>query len=67
MATLYFNGRPVNVPSGTTLQDLLKLQDRDPALVVVTIDNKFVPRSGYRHLALPDGASVKARELHDGG
>jgi len=67
MAIIYFNDKPVDAPAGATLKALLKLQACDPALVVVTIDGKFVPGAEYSILALPDGARVKTRELLGGG
>ncbi len=67
MAVIYFNDRPIEIPAGTTLKELLKLQGRDPELVIVTVDEKFVPRAEYRKLLLPEGARVRARELQSGG
>lgn len=67
MATIYFDDKPVDAPAGATLKDLLELEGRDPALVVVTVDGKFVPGAEYGKLALHDGARVKARELLGGG
>lgn len=67
MGVIYFNDKPVDAPAGVTLTELLKLQGRDPALVVVTVDEKFVPRAEYDKMALPDGARVKTRELLGGG
>jgi thiamine biosynthesis protein ThiS len=67
MAVIYFNDKPVEAPAGATLKELLKQQDCDPALVVVTVDGKFVPAAEYNKLALPGGARVKARELQAGG
>ena len=64
---LYFNDKEVATPAGTTLEELLKLQGRDPALVAVTVNGRFVPRAEYRTLALPEGARVRALELQDGG
>jgi thiamine biosynthesis protein ThiS len=67
MAALFFNDKPVEAPAKTTLKELLKLQDRDPELVVVTVDGKFVARSEYGTLTLPEGARVKVMELQAGG
>ena len=64
---LYFNDQAVAAPAGTTLQELLELQGRDPALAAVTVNGRFVPRAEYRKLALPEGARVRALELLDGG
>ena len=64
---LYFNDKPVETPAGTTLDELLKLQGRDPELVVSTVGGKFVPRSEYAALVLPEGARVIVRELLSGG
>jgi len=64
---IYLDDKPVAAPEGVTLLELLKLAGRDPALTAVTVDGKFVPRSDYKKLILPDKARVKARELLDGG
>ena len=64
---LFFNDKPVEAPAGTTVKELLKLQGRNPELVVVTVDEKFVPRAEYKTLAPPEGACVKVRELQNGG
>ncbi|MDO8804193.1 MAG: sulfur carrier protein ThiS [Elusimicrobiota bacterium] len=67
MTRIYFNDKPVDAPAGATLKALLQLQACDPALVVVTVDEKFVPGAEYSMMALPDGARVKTRELLGGG
>lgn len=64
---VYLDDKPVAAPKGVTLLELLKLAGRDPALTAVTVDGKFVPRSDYKKLVLPEEARVKARELLDGG
>ncbi len=66
-AVLYFNDKPVEFPAGATLLALLLQQGRDPGLVVVTVDGKFVPSSGYKSFTLAEGARVLARELLSGG
>jgi thiamine biosynthesis protein ThiS len=63
---IYLDDKPAGRP-GITLLELLRLAGRDPALTVVTVDGKFVPRSDYKNLVLPDGARVKALELLGGG
>lgn len=50
-----------------TLTQVLRLGGLDPALVIVTVDGKFVPRSEYKSLTLPAGTRVRAWELQDGG
>ncbi|HBA60047.1 MAG TPA: thiamine biosynthesis protein ThiS [Elusimicrobia bacterium] len=67
MPVLYFNDKQVETPEGTSLKELLKLQGRDPVLVVVTVDGKFVPGAEYAALVLQEGARVIARELLSGG
>ena len=67
MAVLYFNDKPVDAPEGTVLKDLLKLQDRNPELVVVTVDGRFVPVAEQGALVLPAGARVSVWELQNGG
>lgn len=64
---VYLDDKPLRAPAGVTLLALLKLAGRDPALTAVTVDGRFVPRSEYKDLELPEGARVRARELHDGG
>ena len=64
---LYFNDKPVEVPAGMKLPELLRLQGRDPELVIVTVDGEFVPRSEYVSFTLAEGARVLARELLSGG
>ena len=63
----YFNDKPVEAQAGITLKEIIKLQGRDPALVIAEVDGRFVPREEYRKLALPEGARVKVWELLDGG
>lgn len=64
---LYFNDKPVEVPAGSKLPELLRLQGRDAELVLVTVDGKFVPRSEYAGFTLTEGARVLVRELLSGG
>lgn len=64
---IYLDDKPFTAPGGATLLELLALAGRDPALTAVTVDGKFVPRSDYKKLVLPDKARVKAWELLDGG
>lgn len=63
---IYLDDKPAARP-GVTLLELLTMAGRDPALTVVTVDGKFVPRSDYKKLVLPDEARVKVRELLNGG
>ena len=64
---LYFNDKAIEAPAGTTLKELLKLQNRDPELVIVTVDGKFVARAEYARLVPAEGARIIARELLSGG
>lgn len=64
---MYLNGEPCQAAKGATVRDLLKLAGRDPALTVVTVDGKFVPRCDYGKVAPPAGARLAVYELHDGG
>jgi thiamine biosynthesis protein ThiS len=64
---VYLDDKPLRPPAGVTLLELLKLAGRSPALTAVTVNGEFVPRSDYKKLALPEGARVRAHELHDGG
>lgn len=64
---IYLNDNKVEAARGATLLELLALAGRDPALTAVTVDGKFVPRSDYKKLVLPDKARVKVWELLDGG
>jgi len=64
---IYLNDKPVPAREGLTLGGLLEGAGLDPALVVVTVDGKFVPRPEYRSLVLADGARVRAWNLLSGG
>jgi sulfur carrier protein ThiS len=64
---VYFNDKPLPCPDGATLLEILKLAGREPALTVVTVDGKFVPRPDYASLVPGAGARLTVRDLPGGG
>lgn len=56
--SLYFNGRIVSCPSGSTLSELMNLQSVDEHAVTTAVNGVFVPRGQRRVIRLATGDRV---------
>lgn len=61
------NGDPLDWRDGMTVRDVLKAKNYIFPLLIVTVDERLVPRGSYDVALVPDGADVKVVHLISGG
>lgn len=64
---LKVNGRPLQVPGGTTLAGLLRILDVPLEGVALAVNRSVVPRSGLVDHVLEDGDTVELIQAVGGG
>jgi sulfur carrier protein len=62
-----FNGQPRDVPTGTTVAELLAQLELRPAYVAVEINLELVPRGQHAQCVLCEGDQVEVVTLVGGG
>ena len=65
--TIEFNGQPFEVPSGTTIEQLLVLAEIRSRLVAVEVNRELVPRALHSSQLVLDGDTIEAVTLVGGG
>lgn len=61
------NDEPMEWIDGMTVQDMLDARGYDFALIIVTINERFISEDDYDETLIPDGSDVKALHIHHGG
>lgn len=62
-----FNGQPLDVPVGTTIEQLLALTEIRSHLVAVEVNREIVPRSTHATHLVAAGDAIEAVTLVGGG
>ncbi|MEZ6137986.1 MAG: sulfur carrier protein ThiS [Pirellulaceae bacterium] len=62
-----FNGKPLAVPRGTTLTQLLDMAEMRSRLVAIEVNLEIVPREQHAEYAIRDGDRIEAVTLVGGG
>ena len=62
-----FNGQPLVVPSGTTIEQLLALAEIRSRLVAVEVNREIVPRGNHASQLVAAGDTIEAVTLVGGG
>jgi sulfur carrier protein len=65
--TVYFNGKPMSLPSGTTISALLEVAEIRSKLVAVEVNMDIVPREQHAEFTVSDNDRVEAVTLVGGG
>ncbi|MFO1062626.1 MAG: sulfur carrier protein ThiS [Pirellulales bacterium] len=66
-ATIQFNGKPFEIPEGSSITDLLRLADIRTELVAVERNMELVPRRRHADTILCEGDAVEVVTLVGGG
>jgi sulfur carrier protein len=66
-AQLTLNGKPVAVPAGSSLADLIAGQREDAQALATALNGSFVPRAQREHIYLQDGDAVTVFKAIVGG
>lgn len=67
MITIRLNGRPHDVPEGTTIADLLDDLDLPLPRVAILLNEEVVPRARHHAVVLAVGDAVEVITLAGGG
>lgn len=62
-----FNGQPLVVPAGTTIEQLLALAEIRSRLVAVEVNREIVPRANHASQLVAAGDTIEAVTLVGGG
>ncbi len=65
--TIEFNGQPLDVPVGTTIEQLLALTEIRSRLVAVEVNREIVPRAAHAAHVVSAGDTIEAVTLVGGG
>lgn len=68
--TITVNGEDREVPTGTTVPDILRTMDIDPDYatgVAVAVDRAVIPRQEWEEVTLEDGDDVEVVRAQQGG
>ncbi|HBE68718.1 MAG TPA: thiamine biosynthesis protein ThiS [Planctomycetaceae bacterium] len=65
--TLTFNGRPTEVPRGTTITQLLEIGEIRASVVAVERNKEIVPREQHATTEVEAGDTIEAVTLVGGG
>lgn len=64
---IHFNGQPLDVPVGTTIEQLLALAEIRSRLVAVEVNREIVPRAAHAAHLVAAGDTIEAVTLVGGG
>jgi sulfur carrier protein len=64
---IYLNGQPREIPSGSTIADLLEQMQLESRLVAVEVNLDVVPRARHKEHLLQDGDRLEVVTLVGGG
>lgn len=65
--TIQFNGKSLEIPSSTTVAELLHIAEVRSGAVAVEVNEEIVPHDAHRSTLLRDGDVVEAVTLVGGG
>lgn len=65
--TIQFNGSEMQVPSGTSIVELLSLVEMKGAVVAVELNQEVIPRESHSETQVQPGDCVEAVTLVGGG
>ena len=65
--TVQFNGQTIDLPGGTTIEELLQLAQMQGQALAVEVNLDIVPRDEHSTRSLCDGDCVEAVTLVGGG
>lgn len=64
---IQFNGQPMDVPDGTSIEQLLAMASVRSRLVAVEVNREIVPRESHAAVKLQAGDEVEVVTLVGGG
>ncbi len=62
-----FNGLPLEIPTGTNIEQLLQLAEMRSRLVAVEVNGELVPRAQHAQCCVAAGDLIEAVTLVGGG
>ncbi|MGN6135377.1 MAG: sulfur carrier protein ThiS [Aureliella sp.] len=67
VAQIVYNGQPLEIPSGSTVADVLARQQVRTELVAVEVNLEIVPKPQHTQVVLGDGDQIEVVTLVGGG
>ncbi len=62
-----FNGQPLEIPTGTNIEQLLQLAEMRSRVVAVEVNGELVPRAQHTQCCVAAGDLIEAVTLVGGG